>query len=236
MPLLEVENLNVHLGTNHILRDVNFSISRGESLAIIGPNGAGKTILLKVLLELVPYSGKALWEKGIKVGYVPQKIEADRQIPLTVWNLLDAKAKTIGSERKEVRDVAKSVGIAEHTLRTELRHISGGQFQRVLIAFALLGKPDIILFDEPTASIDEQGEEQVYEVIHRLQDELNIAVIVVSHDLSFVYRHATSVLCLNKHGLCFGRPDQVLTPEKLTELYSAPFGYYHHIHENNHGH
>lgn len=235
MPLLEAENLNVRFGVNHVLRDVSFTLDRGESVAIIGPNGAGKTVLLKLLLGLVPYSGKLAWQPGVRVGYVPQKIEADRQIPLTVWNLLDAKAQVIGSGHKEIHEIAKSVGIAEHTLYAELRHISGGQFQRVLIAFALLGKPDIILFDEPTASIDEKGEEQVYEVIHRLQDEFNIAVVVVSHDLSFVYRYATAVLCLNKHGLCFGHPDEVLTPEKLTELYSAPFGYYHHIH-NNHDH
>lgn len=236
MPLLEARDLNVQFGENHVIQNVGFTLDRGESLAILGPNGAGKTVLLKLLLGLVPFEGSVRWEPNVRIGYVPQKIEADRHIPLTVWNLLEAKARVIGADRREISDIAKSVGITQHTLHAQLGHVSGGQFQRVLIAFALLGKPDIVLFDEPTASIDERGEEQVYEVIHRLQDDYGIAVIVVSHDLSFVYRYATSVLCLNRYGICFGHPDEVLTPEKLSELYGTPFGFYHHIHDNEHGH
>ena len=104
---------------------------------------------------------------------------------------------------------------------TPVGHLSGGQFQRALIAFALLGKPNVLILDEPTASIDKPGEEQMYELVHRLQDEYGMTVILVSHDLSFVYQYATKVLCLNKVGLCFGAPEEALTPEVLGQTLRA---------------
>jgi len=115
-------------------------------------------------------------------------------------------------------------------LNTPVGHLSGGYFQRGLIGFALIGKPNVLLLDEPTASIDEPGEEDIYELIHRLQDQYKLAVITVSHDLSFVYRYATRVLCLNKRSVCIGPPREALTPEVLEKLYGPSFSYYVHDH------
>ncbi len=225
--ILELNDVSITLDHHSILRNVSFAIERGESVAIIGPNGSGKTVLLKAMLRIVPYEGEIRWQPGTTVGYVPQKIDADRSVPLNAGNLLASKAHVIGSDRGKISEAVARVGLTHEVLATPIGHLSGGQFQRVLIAFALLGDPDVLLFDEPTASMDEPGEEQMYVLIDRLRTELGMTVVVVSHDLSFVYRHASKVLCLNRAGICFGPPHSVLTPELLAQLFDAPAVYGH---------
>jgi zinc transport system ATP-binding protein len=231
MLIVQVKNLSVTLDHRPILRDVNFEIDAGESLAIIGPNGSGKTVLLKCLVGLLPHQGEILWRSGVTIGYVPQKIEADRTIPLNARNLLHSKAKVIGRDSADIAETIARVGLSDDLLSQQIGHLSGGQFQRVLIAFALLGNPDIVFFDEPTASMDEPGEEQIYELIHRLQQEMKITPVIVSHDLSFVYRYATRVLCLNRAGICFGPPRGVLTADVLKQLFGAHTFYEHGPHQ-----
>ncbi|HEX7420662.1 MAG TPA: metal ABC transporter ATP-binding protein [Thermoanaerobaculia bacterium] len=229
MTILDVKRLSVTLDHRSIVRDVTFAIEEGDSVAIIGPNGSGKTVLLKAILGMLPHDGDVVWRKGATVGYVPQKIEADRSVPLNVRNLLQSKAAVIGKGANEIREAITRVGLTEDLLAMQIGRLSGGQFQRALIAFALLGNPDVVFFDEPTASMDEPGEEQMYELIRRLQNELGLTVVVVSHDLSFVYRYSSKVLCLNRAGICFGPPRGVLTPELLAELFGAP-AFYGHTH------
>lgn len=227
MTVVEVKDLSVTLDQRAIVHGVSFTIEEGESVAIIGPNGSGKTVLLKAMLGILPHSGEVLWRARTAVGYVPQKIEADRTVPLNVRNLLEAKAAIAHRGRKEIDEAVARVGLTEEILSLQIGKLSGGQFQRALIAFALLGDPDIVLFDEPTASMDEPGEEQMYDLIERLRKELRIAVVIVSHDLSFVTRYATKVLCLNRAGICFGPPRGLLTPELLADLFGAPAVYEH---------
>ena len=198
MTILAVRNLSVTLDHHAILDDVSFSIDEGESVAIIGPNGSGKTILLKALLGIVPHEGDVVWKSGIEIGYVPQKIDADRGLPLNVRNLLESKAAVIGAGADPIANAIARAGLTREILTAQIGTLSGGQFQRALIAFALLGDPDIVLFDEPTASMDEPGEEQIYDLVARLQEELGLTVMVVSHDLSFVYRRATKVLSMDR--------------------------------------
>jgi zinc transport system ATP-binding protein len=228
-PILELKNVSVTLERQPIIHDVSFQIDEGESVAIIGPNGSGKTVLLKAILGLVPFEGEINWRPGTSVGYVPQKIDADRSVPLNVRNLLTSKAHVIGKGRDAIVETIRRAGLSEQVLETRIGHLSGGQFQRALVAFAMLGDPDIVLFDEPTASMDEPGEEQMYALLDRLRAELTITTVVVSHDLSFVYRRANKVLCLNRSGICFGPPRGVLTPELLASLFDAPaiFGHTH---------
>ncbi len=228
--ILEVKNLTVSLDEKTIIENLNLELEEGDNLAIIGPNGSGKTVLLRALIGAVPHKGTIRWEKGVRVGYVPQKIDADRHLPLNIKNLLESKAAVLGLPQSEITSVCKTLDLTPDLLHIPVGHLSGGQFQRALIGFALLGKPQIMLFDEPTASLDQPREEQVYEVIHRLQDEFGITIILVSHDLSLVYRYATKVLCLNKQNICFGTPQEALTPETLQKLYGEPYKYYHHIH------
>ncbi len=220
--ILRVSNLTVAFDNQVVINDLNFDLNEGEILAVIGPNGSGKTVLLKALLGIVPFEGTVEWAENVKLGYVPQKIDADRHLPLNTENLLAAKAKVIGLGGKEVKEVIEKVNLSEGLLQTPIGHLSGGQFQKALIAFALLGNPRVILFDEPTASLDQLSEEHVYELIHDLQEKHGITAVLVSHELSVVYRYATKVLCLNRQKICFGEPEEALTTEVLKKLYGSP--------------
>ncbi|MBI2506655.1 MAG: metal ABC transporter ATP-binding protein [Candidatus Colwellbacteria bacterium] len=203
-------------------------------VAIIGPNGSGKTVLLKTFLGLIPYHGKISWRKDIRIGYLPQVLFLDQTLPLTLREFLKAKIDVTKTSPAELGEALELVRLPKSALGKSLGKLSGGELQRALIAFALIGNPNVLLLDEPTASIDPPSEEQIYETIHNLQDVKNLTVIIVSHDLSLVYRYATKVLCLNKQQICFGAPEEVLTTERLQELYGAPYRYYHHLHGRDH--
>lgn len=230
MNLLAVKNLYVQIEDKIIVENLSFELGPSDRLSIMGPNGAGKTVLLKALLGLVPYSGEIVWDPSVRIGYVPQKIDADRHLPLTYRDLFNSKCRIARVATEQIDEISQSVGLTGEMLTTPVGHLSGGYFQRGLIGFALIGKPNVLLLDEPTASIDEPGEEHIYELIHRLQDEYKLAVITVSHDLSFVYRYATRVLCLNRRSICIGTPQEALSTEVLEKLYGQSFSYYLHDH------
>lgn len=226
--VLTVEHLSVDLSGIAILHDLNFVVRRGQTLAIIGPNGCGKTVLLKALLNLLPYQGEITWAPGVRIGYVPQKIAADRQMPLLVRDLLEAQARILRLPASAVQTACAQAAISPELLDSGIGVISGGQFQKVLIASSLLGEPDVLLFDEPTASLDELEEERIYDLLDKLQGVRGLTVLLVSHDLSIVHRTADLVLCLSRATSCLGTPDKVLTPELLEAAYGAPQRYYHH--------
>ena len=229
--ILSVENLHVAFGQNVVIDNLSFEVRKGDSVAVIGPNGAGKTVLLKALLGLVPSQGQIRWSPGARLGYVPQKVAADRQQPIRVGDLLASKAAVQHLPAGDIAAVTSEVGLSPLVLESSVGHLSGGQFQKALIAFALLGRPNVLLFDEPTASLDELAEEHTYDLLHKLQQEKGMTVILVSHDLSVVYRYADQVLCLSKAKLCMGPPKELLTPATLEELYGGPSKFYRHIHE-----
>ncbi|HBB97501.1 MAG TPA: ABC transporter ATP-binding protein [Blastocatellia bacterium] len=233
MNLLSVKHLFVRLEDKLIVEDLSFELAAGERLSVLGPNGAGKTVLLKALLNLLTYKGEVVWAPSVRIGYVPQKIDADTHLPLTFTDLFRAKCTTLKVSFSELDEIANSVGLTRQILQTPVGHLSGGQFQRGLIGFSLIGSPNVLLMDEPTASVDEPGEEHIYELINRLQTEHNLASIMVSHDLSFVFRYATKVLCLNRQKVCFGSPMDALTPEVLAKLYGEAVGVYHHDHDHS---
>lgn len=233
--LLSAENLGIAFGSRTVIQELSFEINAGDCLAIIGPNGAGKTVLLKALLGLLPHSGEIRWSPEARLGYVPQRVAADSRLPVRVRDLLGAKLRTLKLAGSELQSVCSQVGLAPEALNATIGTLSGGQFQKMLIAFALVGNPNVLLFDEPTASLDELTEDRVYELLHALQKEKGITLLLVSHDLSIVYRYATKVLCLSKGVACMGSPYEVLTPERLEQLYAAPPKYYRHMEEHLHG-
>src|SRR5271157_196027 len=229
--LLSVRNLGVAFGDRVVLRQLNFEVYSGDCLAIIGPNGAGKTMLLKALQHLIPYQGEIQWSPEARLGYVPQSVAVDRQLPLRVKELLAAKAEFLHLANQEMDDGSSELNLSPEFLSAGIGALSGGQFQKVLIAFALLGRPNVLLFDEPTASLDELTEERIYELVHQLQSQRGITLILVSHDLSIVYRYASRVLCLSKGEVCMGAPKEIMTPEMLEQLYGARPKYYRHLQE-----
>ncbi len=232
--LLSVSGVSVTFNGKPVVEDISFSLAAGEALALIGPNGAGKTVLLRALLGLTRYSGTIVWSPGTRIGYVPQKIDADRHLPIHFGNLLAAKAAISHIAQSEIGPILETVGIPEALLTTPVGKLSGGQFQRALLAFALLGKPNVLLLDEPTASLDEPGQERTYEMLERLRRDYGISLVLVSHDLSLVYGFASRVLCLNRHMICTGPPREILTPAAMEQLFGAPAKFYHTDHRHEH--
>ena len=231
-PLLSVKDLTVEFGSHTVIQNLSFTVNHGDGVAIIGPNGAGKTVLLKALLDLIPYRGEIRWSEQPRLGYVPQKIVADRQLPFSARDFLVAKLRFLKLPADELEQVSTELGLATQLLNTNIGTLSGGQFQKVLIAFALLGRPNVLLVDEPTASLDELSEERFYDLLESLQKNRGMTILLVSHDLSVVYQNATLVLCLSKGKPCMGPPKEILTPAMLEDLYAAPSRYYRHTHQH----
>lgn len=227
-PTLRVEGLSVSFGQVSVLRELSFEVRQGSSLAVIGPNAAGKTVLFRALIGAIPYRGVVRWAPGTRIGYVPQKLDLERDLPVTGRDLLAAKASVAGATRQDGVRALELVHLPAAAAARPIGSLSGGQFQRLLLALALLGRPTVLLFDEPTAGVDEPGEEQLYEMIQRVQEARGLTLLLISHELSVVFRHATDVLCLSRERPCFGPPQEVLTPATIEQLYGAPLRYHRH--------
>src|ERR1700675_4316645 len=226
---LQVEHLEVRFGSTEVIHDLSFTVPRGSSLAIIGPNGAGKTVLFKALIGAVPHEGTIRWAEGTSIGYVPQKLDIERDLPITGRDFLRAKAALARASDSDVANALALVGLERRMLAAPIGTMSGGQFQRLLVAFALVGKPNFLLLDEPAAGIDEPGQEILDATIRRLQEESDVTDVLISHDLSVVYHYATAVLCLSRTHPCFGPPQTVLTPDTLRNLYGTAVDF--HVHD-----
>jgi len=222
--ILKVKNLNVELDGKDIIKDLSFEVKKGDVLTILGPNGAGKTVLLKTLLGILPYQGEISWKQGVKIGYVPQRLPFIKDIPLNVKEFF--QLKEISEE--EIKNVLNSVGFKKNIVDRKMGELSSGQFQRILVAWALVKNPDVLLFDEPTAGIDISGEKTIYALLAELKKERNLTILLVTHDLSVVYKFSNFVICLNKCPICQGVPKEVLTPQILQNLYGEEVKFYVH--------
>ncbi len=215
--LIETRGLSVQLGQRRVLDNINMSLERGEIVTIIGPNGSGKSTLLRALIGAVkPASGQVLHSPGMRIGYVPQRVHIDETLPMPVRRFMSLPRRPSAEALEAAMAAAGVSGLDQQ----QVMSLSGGEFQRVLLARALLEKPDLLLLDEATQSLDHRGSAGFYRQIDSVRNELGCAVIMVSHELHVVMRRTDHVICLNGHICCQGKPDVVsATPE-----YQSLFG------------
>lgn len=203
--ILTVKNLTVKFDRHVVLDRLSFEVVRDGTVAIVGPNGAGKTVLFKCLLGIIPYYGEISWASDANVGYVPQKLSVSGDLPITVFEFLKLKEP----DPKKIEEVMIQVGFkqkAEHihhdmrVLKSRLGRLSGGELQRILMAYALLGNPNVLLLDEPTAGVDIKGEETFYNLFANLKKDADLTIIYITHDKEVVEAYADSVVELtHKH-------------------------------------
>jgi len=223
--ILSVRNLTVLLDGQEILDNINFDVEKEDILAVIGPNGAGKTMLFRALLNLVTHQGIIKWRKGVKIGYVPQRLSIEPDLPLATIEFLRLKEK----DNDEIYKMLQTVGfeehkphighLKEHILNKKIGELSGGEFQRILIAWSLLGNPDVLLFDEPTSGVDLTSEKSIYSLLSELREKKHLTILLISHELHIVFRYATKVLSLNKKMISFGPPSMVINKRNLERLF-----------------
>ncbi|MEK7556505.1 MAG: metal ABC transporter ATP-binding protein [Patescibacteria group bacterium] len=240
---LQVKDVTVDLAGHRVLESISFTVPVGSTTAIIGPNGAGKSVLVKTILRLIPKTSGAITILGTpheryqraahQVSYVPQRLELDRDFPLTVHGLFSLKSRRpLGmakADAEHMQSLLATVGISG-SIDRRLSDLSGGQLQRVMIAYSLMDHPKLLFLDEPAAGIDVSGQETVYALIRRIQKQENLTVVFISHELDVVMHYADQVVCLNQKLLCAGIPSEALTTEVLHEMYQAPTKHYHHHH------
>jgi len=216
--ILNVSNLTVEISNQPIIDNLNFKIKRGITLAIVGPNGAGKTTLFRALLNLVPYKGKIEWNGKMKIGYVPQVLSV-RDIPISVREFLSFKNESA----EDMKAVLTAVGLDSETIIDKsLATLSGGQMRRVLIAWAIVDKPDVLLFDEPTSGVDLDSEEAIYGMLRKLTSKNNITLLLISHDLHIVREYSDYALAINKCLVFFGESKEVMNPATQKLIYGEP--------------
>lgn len=242
-PAIEVNDLSVALGGRTIVDRLTFSVPIGQTTALIGPNGAGKSVLVKSLLRLVPKKSGEVKFFGIAhehykkiaadISYIPQRLFVDQAFPLTVQGLFSLRSKgpfgLVPADRLRMVKLLALVGMPGVEPQ-KLSTLSGGQLQRILIAYSLLTNPRLLILDEPSAGIDVQGQETVYALLERIKQEEKLTLLLVSHELDIVMRHADQVLCLNQKLICAGVPHEVLSRQILEEIYGDQVGHFHHQH------
>jgi len=228
--LVSLENISVSFGQRRVLSDVSLDLKPGKILTLLGPNGAGKSTLVRVVLGLVaPDSGLIKRDRQLRIGYVPQKLHLDATLPLTVSRFLRLRPDT---RKEDILPALKRVQ-AGHLIDAPLQKLSGGETQRVLLARALLNRPQLLVLDEPTQGVDVNGQVALYDLIDQ-----DCAVLMVSHDLHLVMAKTDEVLCLNHHICCSGTPEVVSMHPEFISMFgprgAEQLGIYRHHHNHRH--
>jgi zinc transport system ATP-binding protein len=237
MPLIAATGLAVRLGRHEVLHDVSLSLERGEIVTIVGPNGSGKSTLLRALIGAVPLSrGQVRRAPGLRVGYVPQRLHIDPTLPMTVMRFLALPRRRAGADLRTALDRA---GLPDLRHR-QMADLSGGQFQSVLLARALIDSPDLLILDEATQGLDQPGSAAFYRRIEEVRQDMGCAVLMVSHELHVVMSASDRVICLNGHVCCEGRPEIVAQAEEYRALFGTgthgALALYRHEHGHSHDH
>jgi zinc transport system ATP-binding protein len=210
--ILKVTNLDVEIQNQIILEKVNFKIRKGATLAIVGPNGAGKTMLFKTLLNLIPYKGKIEWSEKVEIGYVPQNVSV-KDIPISVREFLSYR------EGADVDGVLAAVKLEDSIANKSMNVLSGGQLRRVLIAWAIIDNPSVLLFDEPTVGVDAGSEESIFLMLNDLKKKTDITMLLITHDVHLVKEYTDQLLGLNKCMTYFGDSQRIGEPSLQEKIY-----------------
>jgi len=237
MTLIELDAVCVQIDGHTPLDNVSIKLERGEIVTIVGPNGSGKTTLLRVIIgALTPSSGQLRRAPALKIGYVPQKLHIDPTLPLTVRRFLNLPSRRPAAR---INEALESAGISALADR-QMTRLSGGQFQRTLLARALLDEPDLLILDEATQGLDQPGSASFYRQIETVRATLGCAVLMVSHELHVVMSASDRVICLNGHVCCHGTPDIVASTPEYRALFGTgvdgALALYRHDHDHHHDH
>lgn len=237
MSLVQVEDLGIRYGAKSALAHVSLTVSPGEIVTIVGPNGSGKTSLLRAIIGAVkPASGRVTRAPGLRVGYVPQRLHIDATLPITVARFLRLPG---GVSAASIAAALAQAGVPD-LAEAQMSELSGGQFQRVLLARALIGKPELLLLDEATQGLDQPGSAAFYRQIEAVRRDTGCAVLMISHELHVVMSASDRVICLNGHVCCEGTPDVVASAPEYRALFGSGTGgalaLYRHDHDHGHDH
>jgi zinc transport system ATP-binding protein len=235
MSLLAARHLCIRYGGSEVLHNISLALEPGEIVTVVGPNGSGKSTLLRALLGILPAAaGQIDRAPGLRIGYVPQRLMVDRILPITLRRFLSLPARVAEAEAQAV---LARVGLAGQG-GLQMVALSGGQMQRALLARALLGRPQVLLLDEPTQGLDQPGEAAFYRLIEEVRAETGCAILMVSHDLHVVMAASDRVICLNGHVCCEGTPQVVSTAPEYRALFGlgtqGALALYRHEHDHDH--
>jgi len=233
--LVSLSGAGVRRGERWLVHGVDLTVDPGEIVTLIGPNGSGKSTTAKMALGILkPDEGTARSRDGLTVGYVPQKVAIDWTLPLTVGRFMGLTNRVA----RDQADLALEATGVSHLRDTELRKLSGGEFQRVMLARAIARRPDLLVLDEPVQGVDFTGEIALYDLINRIRDDLRCGVLLISHDLHVVMAATDRVICLNGHVCCSGTPIAVASSEAYQNLFGArtatSLAIYEHSHDHTH--
>ncbi|MDP6967777.1 MAG: metal ABC transporter ATP-binding protein [Gammaproteobacteria bacterium] len=234
-PLISLEDAGIFRADRWLVRDVSMSVSRGEIVTLIGPNGSGKSTTAKLTLGVLKTDeGKVYRRPNLRVSYVPQKLDLNWTLPLSVTRFL------ILTNRASNKQIENALALTDtlHLANAQMRNLSGGEFQRVLLARAILRSPDFLVLDEPVQGVDFNGEIALYKLIEDIRNKLNCGVLLISHDLHVVMSATDKVICLNGHVCCSGTPATVASSDEFKSLFGKQtalgLAFYQHRHDHEH--
>ena len=232
--LLKVEKVGVSINEKSLVKGVSFEVKQNEIVTLIGPNGSGKSTTAKIALGIYKKIDGKVKKYTDKIGYVPQKISIDWTLPIRV---LDFMSLTENLTQDQINTALNLTGV-EHLKDKNLSNLSGGEFQRVLIARAISKQPELLVLDEPVQGVDFKGEIALYELIKKISEKMKCGILLISHDLHVVMSATDFVICLNGHVCCSGTPQKVIKDNKYKELFgdraSNILSLYEHKHDHTH--
>lgn len=230
-----LKNISLNLNNQQILKNINLELRKGEITTLIGPNGGGKTSIARILIGILKAdSGEIVIRKNAKIGYMPQKLEIEKTIPLRVIDFLNLSSKAKAEAHLKM---IKKLGI-EKILEKSIHKISGGQLQKVLLLYALINNPDILVLDEPTSNMDIAAQDEFYNIIEEIREQKHCAILLISHDLHIVMQKTNQVLCVNHHICCEGTPESINNHPEYLSLFGKNrldnIAIYSHHHDHKH--